>query len=205
MHIHRRLATLAATCALAAFSAGASAAMLTASYSGTVSGYVFLPQVLDDFPVGTPVSWEFTFDDSFRSLDATGDVFGAANQAISGWAQVGADRLALDHFGLFSIRFNGGGDYSITDYRALVSGTGPGISNGGEFYGLFLTMNSLLSTQSSPLVGYAYSSPGVTSYGYLAVEGAGSIVPAQVPVPGTAWLALPALVGLAWQRRKPAA
>ena len=196
-------ASLAATCTLAAFSAGTSAAMVTASYSGAVSGYAFLLQILDDFPVGTPVSWEFTFDDSFRSLDATGDVVGAADQAISGWAQVGADRLTLDHFGLYSYRF--GSDRSIINYSAQVTGTGPGISNGGEFYGLFITMDALLSTQSLPRVGYGYSNGPVTSYGYLTLDGRGEIVPAQVPVPGTAWLALPALVGLAWRRRKAAA
>jgi hypothetical protein len=193
--LHARLSTLALAAALGVASSAASAALRTASYSGSVNGYLFLPQVLDTHPVGTAVSIEFSFDDSFGALDATGNVFGAADQAISGWAQVGADRIDLNHFGLFAYTYNGG-DNSIVSYRPQLTGTGPGLP-GADFFSLFMTMNAELTSFDQVIVGYGYTNGFGTSYGYLTLDGAGAIRPAQVPEPATASLMLAGLLATA--------
>lgn len=193
--LQSRLSTLALAAVLGVASSGASAALRTASYTGTVNGYLYQSQVLNTHPVGTAVSIEFSFDDSFGALDATGNVFGAADQAISGWAQVGADRIDLNHFGLFSYSYNGS-DNSIVGYRPQLTGTGPGLP-GADFFGLFMTMNAALTNFDDLLVGYGYTNGGGTNYGYLTLDGAGTIRPSQVPEPATAALLLAGLVATA--------
>ena len=194
--LQTRLSALALGAALALASSAASAALVTASYNGTVNGYRFLAQVLNTHPVGTAVSWEFTFDDAFRALDASGDVFGAASQAVTGWAQVGADRINLTHFDLFSFQYNGG-DNSIISYRPQITGIGPGLP-GADFFGLFMSMNAALTGFDNPLVGYGYANGGGTNYGYLTLDGTGTIRAANaVPEPATAALLLAGLAATA--------
>ena len=198
--------TLAAAVLVSAASAGASAALVTSSWSGNVTGHLFQPQILDAFPVGTAVSWQFTFDDGFASLPAGGSasIFAAARQPIDGWLQVGADRIELEEFGLSSIRYEGATG-AVIDYRTQLRGTGPLIFPGGaDFFGLFVTLSAGLSAQSDPLVGYAYHpSPLVTNYGYLTLDGMGRIGPAAVPVPTTAWLVLAALLSMRGTGARP--
>lgn len=190
------LSTLAAAAALGLTPSGTEAAPVTSSYSGTVTGFAAFPMVLGEFPVGTAVSWEFTFDDGFRSVNAAGNVAGAAAQDISGWLRVGDDLVTLEHFGLSSYTFELPTN-NIIRYGAQVTGTGPTIVQGGEFFGLFITIDRLFASQSNLLVGYGFSQPGSTAYSYLELEGSGHIGPAQqVPLPATLWLVLPALAGL---------
>jgi len=204
----RRLSNVLAACALAALSTGAPAAPLTASFSGAVTGYEFDSYISGQIPLGTAVSWSFTFDDSFSALDATGDVFGTAAQSITGSAQVGGDVITLNHFGLFSYSYNSS-DFSIISYRAQVQGTGPMIGGGpagGDFFGLFITLDPLLTTQTNLRVGYGYSNDFGTDYDYLQVEGAARIAPAQVvPLPPTIWLLLAPFAWLVWRRGKGSA
>lgn len=208
--LNRRLSTLAAASTLALALAGlaptgASAALLTASYSGTVDGFFDRDTVLNVFPIGTAVSWEFTFDDAFRTEPGGGEVLGRALQGnIDGWLQIGADRIELERFSLYQYAYNGiTGD--IRWYRPRVGGSGPTIAGGGEFYELLVTMPATLDAQSDALVGYSFTTTTrdftYFNYAYVSVSGMGSIRPAHaVPAPATSWLALPAL---AWMLRRP--
>lgn len=180
------------------FTTGASATLMSASYSGTVTGALFNQQPLNDFPVGTAVSWQFTFDDSFRTLNVNDDVFGLANRPANGSAQVGGDSIVLNFMRLYSYTSSMG---NIISFRWQVEGTGPTIGNGGEFFGVWLTLDPSLNMIDSPVIGYGYTTEyewgSVTSYGYLETAGTFNIRQAgEVPLPGTLWLMLPALVWL---------
>lgn len=179
----------------------ARAALVTSSYSGTVTDHLFLPRVLLDHPLGTSVAWEFTFDDAFRLLDAAGlSAQGGVDQSITGWLQVGADRYTLDRLWMYAFTYNGGTN-EIISYRPQIMGSGPSTSDDGELFGIFLSLTPDFQ-MSNVAVGYGYTYPGGIAYGYLVTEGSGSIVPAQqVPVPATAWLVLPALAWLVRARR----
>lgn len=192
---------------LASTTSSAMATMMTASFSGAVSGYLFAPATLQsDFPVGTAVSWQFTFDDSFRTLNANDIVFGQADRPVTGSAQVGSDSIVLNNMHLFSISYNGNTN-EIFSFRWQVEGTGPTVTGGGEFFGVWLTLDPALNLEGAPMIGYAYTTQyewgSITSYGYLETAGAFNVRQAgEVPLPATLWLMLPAL---AWLGRRHAA
>lgn len=202
----KRIATIfAAVCLLLGVASHSTAALMTASYSGSVTGALYNPQVLNDFPVGTAVSWQFTFDDSFRNLTAAQDVFGLADRSVTGGAQVGSDSIALNHMHLFSYQYNMNTG-EILSFNWQVEGTGPTTGNGGEFFGVWLLLDPALNLLGSPRIGYGYTTEyeggiTITSYGYLESEGTFDLRPAgEVPLPSTLWLMLPALAWLGRRR-----
>lgn len=194
------LAALAAACALAFGSGAAHAGAVTASFSGNVTGVMFDSRVLADYPVGTAVSWQFSFDDAFLALRANvDDVFGGASQAITGTATVGADVYALNFARLYSYQYDGNtGD--VLSYQFQVEGTGPQSASGGDFFGVWARFDPALALFESR-VGYGFTSNQVTNYGYLEMTGDYRLTRNSVTAPATVWLALPALAWVLGRRR----
>jgi hypothetical protein len=192
-----RSITLSILCAvLLAGPATAQAAPVTARFNGTVTGYEY--GFLDpagvafdeDNPVGTSVSWTLNFNDDFLGLPYT-DVFGP--RVATGTLDVGSRRYALDGMSFFSLMTDVDGS-TVLQYRPQVEGTGPTTSDGADFFALFFSFGRDLGLVGSPLVGFGYSSPFATIYGYLVTEGSYSVAPTgTVPAPGSLGLALAAL------------
>jgi hypothetical protein len=192
---------------LCAAAASAQAAPVTARFNGNVTGYEhgFLDPAAvaydDDNPVGTAVSWELSFDDSFLGQPWTD--FGPSPIAATGSMQVGSVRYVLDGFSFFSLTLEP--DFTtVRSYRPQVTGTsaGPATSDGGSFFSMLFGWGSDLSMIESPLIGYAYSFGTARFYGYLSATGDYSLERGgQVPEPATVLLAAPALWWLGRRRR----
>jgi hypothetical protein len=194
-----RCAALAAAAWLG-LAAPASAALVTASYTGTVSGLFEAPfnqTPGTDYPVGTAVSWQFTLDDAFLGVlvadVGVGGVGSAANQATSGTLRLGSDTWALNFARLWGGWTDAAGEFSSYWFR--IEGTGPTTAGGGSLYGLLLSWTPTLDLLSDA-IGFTY--PG---FGYLETEGSYRLDrPQAVPIPATAWLVLPALSWLMLRR-----
>lgn len=145
----------------------------------------------NDSPVGTSVDWELTYDDSFLGLTLS-DLFNSSPNDVSGSLQVGTAEYVFDSMRFFSLTFSGN---TITAYRPQVAATGPGTSDGGDFFAMFFSWGPDLSLVAAPMIGFGYSNDFSTTYGYLVTAGEYSVGPAsQVPEPSTALLAVPALL-----------
>lgn len=205
MTLHRLFRVAATTAALAG-SLAVQAAPVTSSFTGQVSGYMFGlldPSAVamdEDAPVGTGVSWQLSYDDSFLALPWN-EVFSQGSQAITGSLRVGNRSYSLETMGFFSLTLDGS-TWDITGYRAQIGGTGPGTSDGGDFFSMFFSFDPSLSMSGGPVIGYGYSIGWGTMYGYLETTGEYTLERGgSVPEPSTALLALPALAWLA--RRRP--
>ncbi len=203
--IQRFLASAACLVFLGAWSAGANASLVTSQFDGTVSGYNFgfldpNSVALDnDHPVGTAVHWDLTYDDSFLGLGMS-DLLALGDLAVSGSLQVGADNYSFTSMRFFTL--NLGADFNtITGYGPQVSATGPGTSDGADFFGMFWRFAPDLSMLNAASIGYGYSNGFGTAYGYLQTAGEYRVGPANtVPEPSTALLLLPALLLLRRRR-----
>lgn len=201
------LTSVAASCLLALAAGSAQAALLTASYSGSVTGVSGgSGQALADHPAGTAVSWSFTFDDAFRSVrPSSGNVFGAASQAATGSVTIGGDSYTLNFADLYSYSYDFNTD-EVLWYTFQVQGNGPTTASGGDFWGLWARLSPTMDLQSGQ-VGFGYGFPGGTAYSYLETTGTYSLRPAgdgggTVPLPATAWLVLPALAWLVRRQQR---
>jgi hypothetical protein len=204
--LFRLVASALGALAVCAVAATAQAAPVTARFAGTVTGYNFGfldPAAVafdNDNPVGTAVSWDLSFDDSFLGKPAS-ETFG--NYAATGSLQVGSRHIDLDGFSFLSLTLGADGT-SVVDYRPQVNGTsaGPATSDGGDFFGMLLTWGPDLSLLEMPMVGYGYTYGVLTMYGYLATTGDYSLERGgSVPEPATVLLAAPALWWLGRRRR----
>lgn len=182
------------------------AGTVTASYSGTVAAGIFDGRALTDYPLGTSVSWQFVFDDAFRSLNpSTDDVFGGASQVVSGTATIGADVYTLNFARLASYQTLGFAPTSVERFNFQIEGSGPQSASGGSFFGVFLSFDPALTLLGNPTVGFGYTTTfaegSVTNFGYLETTGNLRLTPNAVPLPSTALLVLLALAVLVGRGR----
>jgi hypothetical protein len=165
------LPSLTLAAALALLPALTSAAPVTASFSGVVTGALISnASVLTDFPVGTSASFSTSFDDSLLTpnLPVTGFDLGLA----SGQLALGAVVWQLDHGYIMSYQYQFTGE--VDWYQLRFTGTGPSITNGGELFGLFLQVTPDLQLVAGPgsiNAGFGYSNATVTSYSYASLGG----------------------------------
>ncbi len=179
--------------------AGAStapAAPVTARFNGAVIGYQF--GFLDpagvafdeDNPVGTSVSWTLDFNDDFLGQPYASVL---APRVATGTLDVGSRQYVLDGMSCPTLRVDLDGS-TVLQYFAQVEGTGPTTSDGAGFLSLYFSFGRDLGLVGEPLVGFSYSVPLGTWYGFLVTEGTYSVGPtASVPAPGSLGLALAAL------------
>lgn len=181
----------------------ANAAPVTASFTGTVTGGRPSAPALLEYPLGTPVSWEFSFDDAFLAVSPADDVFGAGSQPATGWATVGTETYALNFARLWayatvtedSIR-------RIVSYAFVIEGIGPTSPRGGVFDGLWVSFDATLALLTSSI---AYMSTATSEGPFgsriLNLDGAYRVTRSNsVAEPTTAWLLLAAVAMLARRR-----
>lgn len=192
------LPSLAVAAALAIGTAPAGAAIVTASFAGTVGSHDGSLLIQTDVPAGTPVSFEVRFDDDFTAMSASTLAATVLDPWAGGWLQVGANRYALDSREWWGLRVDTATDEWLTTHMRF-GGSGPNSGGGAEFYYLWLVFAPDLSLADTVDVGFAYPSGGI---GYAASTGTYRVERADVPLPATAWLVLPGLAMLGWRARK---
>lgn len=180
---------------------------VTASFDGTVTGHEvgYAPQIVSDVPLGTQVSWSFTFDDAFTALDLNA-LLTTPQPSVTGSATIGANTYSLTGMSLFSASYDPATS-SVLSYRYQVNGTGPLLPSGADFFGLWLTFDPALNL-SYPWVGFTYRYPNAEIYGYATTTGEYRLDrTAQVPEPSSFALLLAALalIGAAARGRRHAA
>lgn len=186
---------------LALAAAPALAAPVTASFSGAVSGYAYLEEggffsshpeyVQGDFPVGTAVSYSFTFDDAFKN--DPGSAFGQ-QQDIGGWLHIGSLDIALDNFRITQV--------SGTLFGFRIWSDDPAETGGGQpFSGIWLWTNLAVAAPGLPLISFGDLNGAVADNGWITTDGQGAFTAAEVPEPGSVALVLASLGLMAAVRR----
>jgi hypothetical protein len=193
------------TAAWLALPASSEAAPFTATYTGEVGALSDDPEPLQSFPVGTPISFTLTFDDSFMSDTDPAVLFGPARPSM-GSVDIGGVVYQLTSHAVDSAHVDSINDEVVAaNYRFF--GVGP-VVDGLEFYGLFvrirpdLTLHTGLSFGSVSL-GWDVDPGPVGSFRYVQSNERTqqfSVEPMDVPVPPLGWLML-AGVGAALARR----
>jgi hypothetical protein len=200
------LSALALAAALSFAGAPASAAPVSTTFSGSVGGYWSLDILSDDFPLGTAVSYSFTYDDAFAEVGAALSV--GMTQAISGWLQVGSAHIDLHTLRLTSYAFNAGNPNGINHFGFQVQGDGADTDDGEPFSGLWIYMGTDgHSAFGSGQVSYGNTNGFVVDNGFLLLQGSTSFADAPaatVPAPPTLLLAGTMLGALALTRRRGA-
>lgn len=193
--------TAIAACALgivASFSA--SATPVHATFNGSVTGALFINELLTDFPIGTAASFDVTFDDSSLGPIATTSF---SVEPVSGTVKLGAYEWILDSGHITSYEFTLS-DGHVNWYELQLTGTGPTIPSGASLFGLFtqFTPDLQLVSSQSLMVGFAYQFDGGTNFGYAYIDGNFAATKSTtVPEPATAFLMIPALALLLRKRR----
>ncbi len=185
--MNRLLRAWAGAAALATLSLSAQAALVTASFDGSIAGMRFGDPTFTSYPIGTPVSFSVTFNDPISDgVYSPGESVGPGTGTLT----VGAGQYVLNSATAVGLSFGFNG--ALTELTVHFGGTGPG-ADGGFFYGLFIGLRPGLTAGNDALIGFGFPSTGGTLFRYA--RASGEFAFAAVPAPAT-----PALVlaGLAW-------
>ncbi|MFY9509706.1 MAG: PEP-CTERM sorting domain-containing protein [Rubrivivax sp.] len=168
------------------------ASPVTASFGGAVSGYAYLgsgifasrPEyVQSDFPVGTAVSYTFTFDDAFKNDPES--AFGQ-EQDVSGWLRIGGLDMSLDNFSITQVGSNSFGFRIWSDNPATTAA-------GQPFSGIWLFTDLGVTASGVALVGFGDLNGYIADNGWMTTSGAVAFAAAEVPEPGSLALVLASL------------
>lgn len=195
------IATLGAALAIGGL-LPAHAGLVRMTYTGSV-GQFSTPDILaDDFPAGTPVGMQLTYDDSFLGQPAT-TYFLGMSPAISGTMTLGALTYAVDSMQLTQFQYGPTAADPSPFYGFMATGSGPATDDGETFTNLLLIFNSQLPG-APVLVSFNSAAAQGGGSGYLTLR-AGSVthefLPNAVPAPGTLALCLAGLG--AWGVARP--
>ncbi|MFO1329399.1 MAG: hypothetical protein U1F56_18715 [Rubrivivax sp.] len=185
------LVSIAAASVLALACHAATASPATARFTGTVDSVSPQPDLRADFSTGDRFDWQMDFDDAFAALPPD-QAAAALDQPVSGFAQLGAYRFAIERLQLVELMV--GDDLH---YRVHLLGSGPATVHGGHLADLELTWDATLGTALGVRAHVDY--PDGT--GTLVADGNYRLEPASVPTPAPAWLLVPAL---GWMARRQA-
>jgi hypothetical protein len=194
MNAWKALSNALAAATLALTAAAASAAPVTLSLRGVITGYDFIDfSASAGLPVGTAVDLTLTFNETWS--DGTYD-FADAIGPVSGSATVGANAFSFTGADPFSYSETNGAVNWVTP---IFTGSGPTLG-GGEFFGLFATITPALTLQRLAL-GYGFTSGLATSYGYALIS-LDDYTIAPVPEPHTLALLAAGLFGIGGATRR---
>ncbi len=190
---------------LAAFfaivSVPAHAGLIGMHFTGSVFGYFSLPILEDDFPAGTPLTIDLTYEDDFLGLPASQFSLGMA-PAISGTMSLGGNQYILQGMSLTYFGYGPTADDPSPNYGFHVKGTGAATDDGEVFSGLSLDFTA--ATLGRPnLIGFGNTNWLVANNGYLLISGTTTHerLSSPVPSPGTLWLVLAGLGAWSITRR----
>lgn len=172
------------------------AGLISMHFNGAVSGYFSLPILQNNFPVGTPLSMDLVYDDSFVGRPASQFFLGMA-PSILGTMVLDGNQYTLTEMRLSYFGYGATADDPSPNYGFHVTGTGPATDDGEVFSGLDLGFFG--GGQGRPfLVGFGNTNWQVANNGYLRVSGTTTHerLPSPVPAPGT--LALMVAAWGAW-------
>ena len=134
------LVSIAAASLLALACHAATASPATARFTGTVDSVSAQPDLRADFSTGDRFDWQMGFDDAFAALPPD-QAAAALDQPVSGFAQLGAYRFAIERLQLVELMV--GDDLH---YRVHLLGSGPATVHGGHLADLELTWDATLGT-----------------------------------------------------------
>ncbi|MFT3849736.1 MAG: hypothetical protein QM739_14015 [Propionivibrio sp.] len=187
--------------ALVLFSLTAHAGYTTLNFNGSVSAFWSLPIVEDDFPAGTPVLINLTYDNTFIGLP-TSQFYLGMSPWMSGTLNLGGKAYDLTAMSLSYFGYGPTSDDPSPNYGFHVTGTGPDTDDGEPFSGIDLFFGLLLEGRPS-LIGFGNTNWHVVDNGYLLVSGQSSYTFSEtngVPSPGSLSLLLAGLSLLGWRR-----
>lgn len=180
----------------------ADAAPVTLTYEGTVTSYSNI-NLSAGLPLGAAVSLSLTFNETFSDGSyAFSDPLGP----VSGSMTVGSLSYQFNGVEPFAYSYDGNTG-EVTSVEPMFVGTGPQI-NGGDFFGLFMSITPALTLASDLMLGYGYTTVfdggSSTAYGYANMTATRyDITPVSVvPTPATLPLVMAALFAAGWVRRR---
>lgn len=202
--MYRPLSNLLRRCSLALlfmFAASAHAGLTTINFSGTVTGYWELKHpITDDFPVGTSVGVNLTYNDSFLGQPAT-TFFLGMSPAVSGTLNLGSNVYSLNSMSLTYFTYGATINDPSPNFGFHVAGSGPATNDGDPFSGLDLNFGPQGALGGPWLIGFGDPDWLVAHNSYLFIAG-DTTWEQRVPAPGTLWLLGSALVALAARQRR---
>lgn len=182
---------------LALLSISAQAGFTTLNFTGSVGNYWSLPIVEDDFPLGTPVSVNLTYNNSFIGLPSSQFYLGMA-PSITGLLNLGSNQYTLTGMSLTYFSYGATAADPSPNFGFHVTGVGPDTNDGEVFSGMDLYFDSTMPGYPM-LIGFGNTNWHVADNGYMIISGNASYE-YTAPLPGSLPLAILGLALLGIRR-----